>query len=72
MTKTLELALERLKQMPEDRQDSLAQLLLYEMEEDERWQKSTAQHSEKLSGLVTQVLDAERCGEREMLDPDRL
>lgn len=72
MTKTLEQAIERLRQMSEDRQDALAQLLLHEMEEDERWQKSTAKHEDKIQGLVQDVLEAERRGECESLDPDNL
>ena len=72
MTKTLEEAIERLKQMPENQQDSLAQLLLHEIDEDERWQKSTAHHSEKLRTLVADILEAERRGECEPLDPDLL
>jgi hypothetical protein len=60
MTKALEEAIERLKQMPEDRQDSLAQLLLHEIDEDERWQQSTAKHASKLKGLVNDILEAER------------
>ena len=59
MTKTLEQAIERLRQMPADRQDSLAQLLLHEIEEDERWQSSTEDHAEKLRALVNELLDAE-------------
>ncbi len=58
--------------MSEDRQDALAQLLLHEMEEDERWQKSTAKHEDKIQGLVQDVLEAERRGECESLDPDNL
>jgi hypothetical protein len=72
MTKALEQAIERLKQMPEDRQDSLAQLLLHEIDEDERWQQSTASHAGKLKGLVSDILEAERRGECEPLDPDNL
>jgi hypothetical protein len=72
MTKTLEEAIERLKLMPEDRQDSLAQLLLHEIEEDELWQKSTEQHTDKLKGLVADILEADRRGECEPLDPERL
>ncbi|MCH8840218.1 MAG: hypothetical protein IH831_05995 [Planctomycetes bacterium] len=72
MTKTLEQAIERLRQMSEDRQDALAQLLLYEIEEDERWQNSTANHTDKIKGLVQDVLEAERRGECEPLDPDNL
>ena len=72
MTKTLEQAIERLKQMPEDQQDSLAQLLLHEIDENERWQQSTARHSEELQSLVADILEAERRGECEPLDPDQL
>jgi hypothetical protein len=60
MTKALPEAIERLQQMPEDRQDSLAQLLLHEIDEDERWRESTATHTDKLQGLVNDILEAER------------
>jgi predicted transcriptional regulator len=36
MTKTLQEAIERLQQMPEDRQDVLAKLVLQKIEEGER------------------------------------
>ena len=72
MTKALEKAIERLSRMPADRQDQLAQLLLHEMEEDERWVRATAAHADKLQGLVEKVLDADRRGECEPLDPDQL
>jgi hypothetical protein len=72
MTKALQEAIERLKQVPEDRQDALAALLLHELEEDERWARSTAAHSEKLQGFVRDVLEANRRGECEPLDPDQL
>jgi hypothetical protein len=72
MTKALEEAIERLKQMPEDRQDSLAQLLLHEIDEDELWQQYTAKHAGKIQGLVKEILEAERRGECEPLDPDNL
>jgi len=72
MTKALQQAIERLKQQPEDRQDALAALLLHELEEDARWANSTAANSEKLRGLVEDVLDANRRGECETLDPDQL
>jgi hypothetical protein len=72
MTKALQDAIERLKQAPEDRQDALAALLLHELEEDERWANSTAANSEKLSSFVQNVLEANRRGECEPLDPDQL
>ena len=72
MTKALQDAIERLKQAPEDRQDALAALLVHELEEDERWSKSTATHSGKLEAFVQDVLEANRRGECEPLDPDQL
>jgi len=62
MTKSLEQAIERLQQMPEERQDALAQLLLHEIDEDERWRQSTVAHKGKLRGLIKDVLEADRRG----------
>ncbi len=72
MTKSLEHAIERLQQLPDDRQDLLARLLLHELEEDERWLNSTAGNADKLQQLVTDVLESDRRGQCEPLDPDTL
>ena len=72
MTKTLQEAIERLQQMPEDRQDLLAKLMLHEIDEDEKWAKSTEANADKLRGLISEVLQADSRGECEPLDPDRL
>jgi hypothetical protein len=72
MTNALEQAIKRLQQMPEDRQDSLARLVLHEIEEDERWMRSTESHAGKLEGLVKDVMEADRRGECEPLDPNCL
>lgn len=72
MIKTLELAIERLRQMPEDRQEAIARLLLHEIDEDEAWTQSTARHEGRLRQLVDDVLEADRRGECEPLDPDQL
>jgi hypothetical protein len=72
MTKALEQAIERLKRMPEAQQESLAQLLMHEIDEDERWRTSTAKHADKLSGFVAEILEADRRGDCEPLNPDSL
>ena len=72
MTKALEKVIERLQQMPEDRQDAFAALLLHEIDEDERWIQSTASNEKKLRGLVNDVLDADRRGDCKPLDPEQL
>lgn len=59
MTKTLQEAIERLQQIPEDRQDLLAKLVLHEIEEDEKWMRSTEANAGKLPGLIKQVVNAD-------------
>ncbi len=63
MTKTLQEAIERLQQMPEDRQNVLAKLMLHEIEEDEKWMRSTEANAGKLHGFISEVLQADRPGE---------
>ncbi len=73
MTNNVEQAIERLRQMPdENRQDLLARLVLHEIEEDERWMHSTETHAGKLRELVDDILEADRNGKCEPLDPDQL
>ncbi len=72
MTKTLEQAIEQLRHLPEDRQDLLARLMLHEMEEDEKWARSTEANAGKLTRLVDEILEADRRGECEPLDPESL
>jgi hypothetical protein len=72
MTKTLEQAIERLRQMPEERQELLARLLLHEMEQDDLWSRTTEKYADKLNELVKDILAADDRGECEPLDPDKL
>ena len=72
MSHTLEIAIERLREMPDDRQEQFAQLLLHEIEEDQRWERSTELHADKLAALSADVLQADDRGDCEPLDPDTL
>jgi hypothetical protein len=72
MSTIVDHAIERLRQIPEDRQDLLARLVLHEIDEDEKWMRSTASNSDKLQGLVERILEADDRGECEPLDPDQL
>lgn len=72
MSKLLEQAIERLRQMPEERQESLVRLMLHEIEEDERWMRSTDSKADKLQTFVDRVLEADDRGECEPLDLDQL
>jgi hypothetical protein len=42
----LEDLIERLRQMPPERQEAFVRLLLREIRADEQWRQSTAQHAE--------------------------
>jgi hypothetical protein len=72
MTRLLEQAIERLRAMPENQQDQLARFLLRELEEDQRWSRSTAAHEGKLKGFADTLLADDAAGKSEPLDPDRL
>ncbi len=72
MTDTLQKAIEQLQQMPEERQDSLARLVLHEIEQDQLWAQSTEKHADKLGNLVDDILAANDRGECEPLIPDEL
>jgi hypothetical protein len=72
MSTIVDHAIERLRQMPEERQDLIARLVLHEIEEDERWMRTTDANADKLQGLVNRVLEDNARGECEELDPDKL
>ena len=72
MTRLMEQAIERLRALPEGQQDRLAQFVLHELAEDERWAASTQANGSKLEGLVDRVLKDDVSGRCEPLDPDRL
>ena len=72
MTRLMEQAIERLRAVPAAQQDEIARFLLEELEEDIRWSQSTADHENKLKGLIDEVLADDARGDCEPLDPDRL
>jgi hypothetical protein len=72
MTRLMEQVIEQLRAVPEGQQDRLARFLLKELEEDQRWIRSTADHEGKLKSLVDTVLADDARGECELLDPGDL
>jgi hypothetical protein len=72
MTRLMEQAIERLRSIPESQQDHLAQFLLHELAEDERWSATTQEHGDQIRGLIDRVLADDAAGQCETLDPDRL
>lgn len=72
MTKLLEQAVEKLRGLPDDRQESFARFLLHELETDEAFEASSVTHRDSLTRLVKDVLASDARGETEVLDPDKL
>ncbi|HEX8523157.1 MAG TPA: hypothetical protein VF669_12945 [Tepidisphaeraceae bacterium] len=72
MTKLMQQAIEALRMLPEQKQDELARQLLHDIADDAQWEQSTEKHADAVSRLVADVLEADRRGETEPLDPDKL
>lgn len=72
MTRLMEQAIDRLRAVPEGQQDRLAEFVLHELSEDQRWADSTHAHGDKVKELVRNVLTDDAAGRCEPLDPERL
>lgn len=72
MTRLMEQAIERLRAVPEGQQDGLAEFLLHEIAEDERWARTTQDHAAKCRALAESILADDAKGCCEPLDPERL
>ena len=53
MTEMLEKAIARARQLPEDQQDTIAALILEEIEDEARWDSSFARSHDVLERLAT-------------------
>lgn len=73
MTEILQQAFDKAAELPEDRQEALARILLAEMEW-EMWDRQIEADSEsgKLDFLVDEALEAHRAGLTKLLNLDEL
>lgn len=69
MTQRMKKALERLEALPEAEQDRMAELLLHELAEDDRWARTIHEHSDKLRKLTDEIKADDAAGRCEPLDP---
>jgi hypothetical protein len=72
MTKLLEQALAKARELPEAQQDEIARLLLSEIEADRKWDDLLARSPEKLAKLADDAWAEHEAGGSEELDPDKL
>ncbi len=72
MTEMLEKAIARARQLPEDQQDTIAALILEEIEDDARWDAAFVGSHDVLERLAAEAEEEDRKGLTEELDPDTL
>ena len=72
MTEMLEKAIARARQLPEDQQDTIAALILEEIEDEARWDDAFERSHGVLERLTTEAEEEDRKGLTEELDPDAL
>jgi len=72
MTQKLQKVIEKLRSLPADKQDQMAGIVLQELEEDAKWEATTAKHRHNAAKLVEQVLEDEKQGRTKKLDPGSL
>jgi hypothetical protein len=72
MTKLLEQAVAKARELPEAEQDAIAQIVIDEIESERRWDELFAKSPEKLRKLADRAWSEHEAGGSEELDPDRL
>ena len=72
MTRLLEQAIAKLRQLSEKEQDAIAQIVLQEIESEKRWDELFAKSPEKLRQLADDAWGEHEAGRSEELDPDQL
>jgi hypothetical protein len=72
MTELLERAIAKLKTLSPTEQDALAAMILEELEDDMRWDKSFSSSSDVLAKLAAPAMAEYRAGKTQELDPETL
>lgn len=72
MGQLLERAIEEARKLPEEDQETLAWVMLEEIDDQRRWDEVFAQPSEVIERMAEEALEDHRAGRTEPLDPDKL
>jgi hypothetical protein len=72
MTELLEKVIEELSRLPDDQQNSMAQWILEELEDEQRWDTAFSASLPKLEQIAQKALDDHRAGRTRDLNPDEL
>jgi hypothetical protein len=72
MTKSLQLAFEKASRLPPDEQEAFGQLMLHELESEQRWDELFRRSPELLERMAAEAIAEDDAGLTEPLDPDNL
>ncbi|MEH1829455.1 MAG: hypothetical protein V7L22_29650 [Nostoc sp.] len=72
MTKLLEQAIAKLKNLPANEQDAIAAMILAELEDESRWDEAFTRSPDILAKLAAEAMAEYRAGKTQELDPDTL
>jgi hypothetical protein len=72
MTEQLEQVIAQLKNLPTDKQNAIATLILEELEKEQRWDDSFARSPDLLAKLAAEAMAEYRAGKTQELDPETL
>ncbi len=74
MTELLQQAFDKAAELPEERQDNIARILLAEMESERRWDElfSRPESEAFLERMAAEALEAHRAGRTKPLNPEDL
>jgi hypothetical protein len=72
MTELLERVVRRVKNLSDREQDAIASLILEELEDDARWERSFAESQIVLAKLANEAMAEDKAGKTVALDPNKL
>jgi len=72
MTELLEQVIAEVKKLSDTGQDAIAALILEELEDEARWERSFEKSQDVLAKLAEEALAEDRAGKTQALDPDTL
>jgi hypothetical protein len=68
MTDLLKKAFDAISALPPERQNAMAKMILAEIEDEERWDKSFAASQDKLAAMADEALAEHRAGKTRPMD----
>ncbi|MGL6343411.1 MAG: hypothetical protein ACRC80_30255 [Waterburya sp.] len=72
MTELLEQAIAKIKNLPDNEQDTIAAIILEELEEETEWGQAFANSQDLLASLAAEAMQEYQAGETQELDPETL